>query len=299
MKYISYILFLLSHHFLLQLLQCSFGHTVHFLSWLLSPFCSWGLKSVEVFALLAIKVMKAGQICSPHVISAHLLFQTNWFLFFMLCWSYCPCSLRSVVLPPALLLCPTEPPALSSALSRALSSALSRALSSLHSGSPMPFLLSTSLSIAAGSPWCCVPPAGCCHSSSSWGTEHPAASAWCQRKVRRIPRDWKAGNQTKRSQVWILKSVWFLRPDVILESISDSSVLTAYIFAASCHPFSLLFLLNYAYYSAHFFCPFSAYACSSSSVLPRALCLFRALKPTFALIFQPLPVFHGPHWFCF
>lgn len=167
---------------------------------------------------------------------------------------------------------------------------------------PMPFLLSTSLSIAAGSPWCCVPPAERCHSSSSCGAEHPAASAWCQREVRRVPRGWKAGNQMKRSQVWTLKSVWFLRPDVILESVSDSSVLTAdisaYIFAASCHPFPFLFLLNYGYHCAHSFRPLSAYARSSSSALPRALCLFRALQPTFALIFQPLPVFHGPHWFC-
>lgn len=95
---------------------------------------------MELFALLAIKVMKAEQICSPQVISTHLLSQTNWFLFFMLCWSYCPCSLRSAALPPASLLCPTEPPC---------SPPCSLPL---PSGSPMPFLLSTSLSIAAGSP---------------------------------------------------------------------------------------------------------------------------------------------------
>jgi len=93
MKYISYLFFLLSHRFLLQLLQCSFGQTVHCSPRLLSLLSSRGVKSIEVFALLAIKVMKAGKICGPHVMSAHLLSQTNRFLFFMLCWSYCPCSL--------------------------------------------------------------------------------------------------------------------------------------------------------------------------------------------------------------
>lgn len=190
---------------------------------------------MELFALLAIKVMKAEQICSPQVISTHLLSQTNWFLFFMLCWSYCPCSLRSAALPPALLLCPTEPPLLSPMLSPP-SLWLSHAIPAQHIPQHrcrQPLMPCTTNRLPQQQLLGCRAPC--------------SLSLVSERSEEKDPQGLESWKPNEKEPVWILKSVWFLRPDVILKSISDSSVLIAYTFAASCHPFSLLFLINYVY----------------------------------------------------